>query len=95
MPPDASLAPFYDRDGRITRLPRKRRGQLLLYSWLAEQFDSGTRYRESEVNELLDRLHTFGDASGLRRALCDWGYLGRERDGSAYWLITTSPPEVD
>ena len=93
MAPEPSLDAFYGKDGRIARWPAKRRPQLRLLAAIADYFESGRLYRETEVNELLEKLHSFGDAVGLRRALCDWGYLGRERDGSAYWLITTEPPE--
>lgn len=47
------------------------------------------------MDAVLDGIHTFGDATRIRRALVDWGFLGRERDGSACWLITTElPPSV-
>ena len=87
------LAPFLDAEGRFRRWPVKRARQLEALSALASEFEFARRYSEAEVNELLASLHTFGDTARLRRALCDWQFLARERDGSAYWLVTVDPPQ--
>ena len=88
MAPDARLQPFLDAEGRFRRWPVKRAVHLQALACLAREFEAGRRYSEREVNDLLDGLHTFRDAPRLRCALCDWQFLGRQRDGSAYWLIT-------
>ena len=51
---------------------------------LAAHFESGREYSEREVNELLLDWHTFGDWALLRRVLCDWRFMERERDGTRY-----------
>jgi hypothetical protein len=82
--PDA-LLPLLDDEGRLKQWPSKRSIQLMALDYLAAQITPGQVYTEREVNALLDRWHTFGDAALLRRELYERGLLNRERDGSAYW----------
>lgn len=86
----AHLAPFLDQLGRFRQWPVKGPMQREAVAWLARQFEPGRTYSESEVNALLDHIHTFSDAALLRRLLFDWGYLERAGDGSRYWLATTA-----
>ncbi len=81
----AELKNFVDVEGRLRQWPSKQRLQLLAIPALAEAIPFGQRFTEREINDLLNRYHTFGDPTLLRRLLCDMGYLARERDGSAYW----------
>jgi hypothetical protein len=46
-------------------------------------FDVGVRYSEKEVNMKLMRYNK--DTARLRRSLIDYGYMARERGGTAYW----------
>lgn len=80
------MRPFLDTQGRLRQWPAKQRLREMAIAYLATRFEPGTTYREREVNDLLDRWHTFGDRTLLRRYLVDLGYLERERDGSRYWL---------
>ncbi|MBI2049255.1 MAG: DUF2087 domain-containing protein [Parcubacteria group bacterium] len=48
-------------------------------------YEQGKIYTEKEVNELLERFHTFEDPALLRRELYEKGLLGRKHDGSEYW----------
>ncbi|GHU71731.1 hypothetical protein AGMMS49992_06270 [Clostridia bacterium] len=82
----ASIAPFMDDDGRLKQYPARRGKQLIALDYLASKFENGKRYAEREVNELLNTWHTFGDWALLRRDLIDIGLLGRNADGSEYWL---------
>jgi hypothetical protein len=55
-------------------------------------FEADRRYSEFEVNVALMPFvidHVFA-----RRLLVEWGFLGRETDGSAYWLLRTERPET-
>lgn len=90
--PDRELRPFFDDLGRLRAYPARRRLQLKVLAHLADRLESGRIYTEREINVLLDDAHTFRDPARLRRALVDWSFVGRERDGSRYWLITTTPP---
>ncbi len=49
--------------------------------WLANQFEPGRTYKESEVNALLERYHE--DTAYLRRELIAEKLLKRER--GVYW----------
>lgn len=91
FPPE--LKNFVDAEGRLKQWPSKQKLQMLAILALAGAIPVGQRFTEREVNELLNRYHTFKDPAILRRLLCDLGYLGRERDGSAYWH-TEQPGEV-
>jgi hypothetical protein len=69
------LAFFHE--GRLTLLPSRSRYLLAALRVLADRFERGRAYPETEVNDLLD-----GDApdpATLRRLLVDHGLLDRER----------------
>jgi hypothetical protein len=78
------LRPFLDEEGRLTQWPARLKVKRMAVALLAPKFERAREYSEKEVNELLNRWHTFSDWALLRRLLCDWGYLDRERDGSRY-----------
>ena len=78
------LRPFVDEQGRLTRWPARLKIKRMAIDYLAPRFAPGREYTEREVNELLLQWHTFGDWALLRRLLCDWGYMARERDGTRY-----------
>jgi hypothetical protein len=75
------LASFVDSAGRLTVLPASRRKRQIVLKWLAEQFEEHRRYREAEVNELIQRRHW--DCATLRRELIGYGMMGRE--AGVYW----------
>jgi hypothetical protein len=75
------LASFLDSGGRLTAIPASRRKRQIVLRWLAEQFDAHRRYREAEVNELIQRRHW--DCATLRRELIGYGMMAR--DGGVYW----------
>jgi hypothetical protein len=93
------LQRFLDKQGRLADWPAKRRDQLPVLEYLAAQFEPGRNYTEKEVNAILiaQMSPTFKDYAIIRRALYDYRYLDRERDGSRYWRIeksaTASLPE--
>ncbi|MCQ6559522.1 DUF2087 domain-containing protein [Paenibacillus mendelii] len=72
-------------EGPLTGLPRKQKHKVALLRHIAAGFEKGIRYEEREINEILMR---FSDEEyvTLRRHLIDYGFLGREDDGRAYWL---------
>jgi len=80
-----AITQFLDEQGRIARLPAKRRTREAVLAHLASQFESGRVYTEKEVNAICDQWHTFHDYFLLRRELVDQGFLQRRTDGSAYW----------
>lgn len=80
MPEDAVLRTFF-REGRITNFPAKRSRRLVLFDHIAQRFEVGVRYSESEVNQVLRAVHD--DYAALRRYLVDEGFLSR--DQGEYW----------
>jgi DNA-binding transcriptional ArsR family regulator len=78
---------FLNRQGRITRWPEKFKDQPPLLAYLATKFETGRSYTEKQVNEVLQEQIVFDDFVTLRRGLIDFGFLGREPDGSKYWRI--------
>ncbi len=87
------LRRFLDRTGKLTTWPPARqRDKLLILEYLASFFEQGRFYNEKEVNEVLQQHSTFKDAAALRRALHEFRFMSRTRDGSRYWLIGTEMP---
>jgi hypothetical protein len=66
--------------GRLIRLPARHAQLRVILEYVAGLFDSGRRYAEVEVNELLNTLHD--DHAALRRHLVDERLL--ERAGGVY-----------
>jgi len=75
------LSRFLDAEGRLHTIPTKRAKRLLVLDHLAQQFELGHVYPESEVVAVLTRFHP--DHAALRRYLVDDLFLTRE-DGH-YW----------
>ena len=79
------LKNYLREDGSIAQLPTNQRKLDVILRYLVEHFEFGERYTEKKVNEIIGKLNQ--DISGLRRDLISFGYLDRERDGSAYWRV--------
>lgn len=103
----AEVQHFLDADGRIVAWPSKLKDQLAILEYLAAKFEPGRSYTEKEVNHLLaqsiaaDRAATHRgqahrerapDVATLRRALYNYHFLDRERDGSRYWRVEQRDP---
>ncbi len=76
----AAIRGFFD-DGRLVSIPVPRGKRLVVLDLLAQQFEPGRVYAETEVNALLSRFHP--DYAALRRYLVDEEFLER-REGT-YW----------
>jgi biotin operon repressor len=74
----------YTANGRLQQIPRKEKKLLVVLRWLATLFQSGARYSENEVSEILTAVHD--DYAALRRYLVEYGFMHRERGGGDYWL---------
>jgi hypothetical protein len=79
---------FVDEEGRLAQRPVRQKVQRMAVAYLASRFEPGREYSEREVNETLLGWHTFGDWALLRRLLCDWRHMEREKDGTRYRLRT-------
>ena len=76
---------FCDRDGRIRQFPAQQKKFEALLRYVLQDFQPGTRYTETHVNEILSRFSE--DVASLRRGLIEYKFMARESGGGAYWLI--------
>jgi hypothetical protein len=88
-PPE--LRRFMNREHRLTQFPTREYDRHLVLRYIAGRMTAGRDYTEREVNDLIASAITFDDFVTIRRALFNAGYIGREKDGSRYWLIDTTP----
>jgi hypothetical protein len=77
----AILRTFFDAQGRLVTVPARRGKRLVVLDHLAQRFEPGERYSETEVNNRLREAHD--DVAALRRYLVDEGFLSRE--AGVYW----------
>jgi hypothetical protein len=75
------LRAFFDEAGRLRTIPARRAKRLIVLDHLAQRFEPGERFEESEVNRRLRDVHA--DVATLRRQLVDDGFLTRDR--GVYW----------
>jgi hypothetical protein len=75
------LGNFLTEDGQLHTIPSKRSKLMVVLDHLAQGFEPGRRYPESEVNDVLGRVHP--DYAALRRYLVENQFMSRE-DG-VYW----------
>lgn len=75
------LRSFFDADGRLVTVPARRGKRLVVLDHLAQRFEPGERYSETEVDNRLREVHD--DVAVLRRHLVDEGFLSRE--AGVYW----------
>ena len=85
------LKNFLDEDGRLTAYPSKRKMKLYAMLYLAQKFETNTIYNEKEINEILNRWHTFCDPATLRRELYTHKFLDRNKNGTEYFLEEHQP----
>jgi hypothetical protein len=78
---DNDIVGRFVKDGRLVIMPSKRSKLLLVLDHIAQDFEPGQTYRETEVNEVLEGYHD--DYAALRRYLVDEGFMTRE--GGVYW----------
>ena len=70
---------------QIERWPKKPIDKERVISFLSSKFQLSIKYSEKDVNQIIDRHHTFNDTPLLRRELIGRGCLCRKDDGSEYW----------
>ena len=78
---DAVLRAFLDDEGRLRTIPTKISKRLVILDLLAQEFEPGERYDETEVNSRLRAFHP--DVAALRRYLVEERFLDREH--GVYW----------
>lgn len=68
----------------MSRFPRKQKHKVAVLIQILQRFDPKRRYTQTEVNEILATASE--DYTTLCRYMVDYGFLGRTRDGSEYWV---------
>lgn len=85
---------------RITTFPRKYRDRHIIFKSVILTLDMKEMYDEAGINDglrrwLLDVAPSLQvDHIKLRRWMIEELYLGRQRDGSRYWVAVFGPPET-
>lgn len=74
------LATFVEQ-GRLNKIPQKRKKRMVILHWLVQQLEAGRRYSEKEINAFLLQFHE--DCATLRREFIASRLMQRE-DG-VYW----------
>jgi len=78
------LRAFFDDEGRVVQMPARHAKRLVVLDYLAQSFEPGLRYLETEVNDLLAaRIGGRVDVATARRYLVDAGML--QRGAGQYW----------
>lgn len=77
------VANYLQEDGKLARLPAARRKRWVVLKFLMRAFETGRRYKEAELNEILQRRHW--DSATIRREMIGYGMLARER--GIYWKL--------
>ncbi|MFZ5858303.1 MAG: metalloregulator ArsR/SmtB family transcription factor [Chloroflexota bacterium] len=79
------LSDYCRRDGSLKTIPAQRKKLDAVLRYVVKAFETGKRYSEKRVNEILSGYHE--DTASLRRELIGAGLMQRESDGSAYWRV--------
>ncbi|GAB4110919.1 MAG: hypothetical protein Fur005_17530 [Roseiflexaceae bacterium] len=91
------LRRFMDSQQRLKAFPTKRKDQLAVLAYIAEQLHFDRVYSEREINEIIRaNLHpSFDDVATLRRELYSWKFIDREANGSRYWRTEPMLPATN
>lgn len=79
------LKAFLNEDMQLVILPAKYIKKLMAFYYLATKLESGQRYTESEINDVLNRWTMFDDPATLRREMYNKRLLNRTIDCKYYW----------
>ena len=73
-----------NKDGIVTRWPKKQDERRAVLEYIRSKIDKGRTYTEIEINELIDKWHSFGDCALIRRMMYDFFLIERAEDGINY-----------
>jgi len=79
------VADYTRRDGRLKTIPAQRKKLDAVLRYVVQAFETGKRYSEKKVNEILGGYHE--DTATLRRELVGAGLMQREGGGGDYWRV--------
>jgi len=76
------LRTHMDEAGALKTYPIKEKKKIIVLEEIIKSFKRDIPYTEKEVNKILGRIYE--DYATIRRALTEYGFLERTRDGSTY-----------
>ena len=76
---------YLDAEGRIKVWPSKNSEKIKMLEYMSTKFEKEVEYSEKEVNEIINKWHTFNDLFILRRGMVDYKFIKRTRRGDKYW----------
>ena len=79
------LKNYQSADHRFNKFPTQEKKMGAILRFVVKAFESGKRYQEQEVNEILKQFSD--DTARLRRSLVEFGLMNREGGGRAYWRV--------
>ena len=85
------LARLFDAEGRLSRWPGKRGLEASCLWVIWARIPARQTFSETQLNDILNTLHSFGDHALLRRGLCDNGMMTRTPDGREYRRVEAKP----
>ena len=71
-------------DNEIMGFPKKEKQKVILLHEMIKSFEKSKKYTEKEVNKIL-KIY-WNDYVLIRRYLIEYGFMGRLRDCSEYWV---------
>ncbi|MGL4522833.1 MAG: DUF2087 domain-containing protein [Bacilli bacterium] len=70
-------------DGKLKNYPAKEKRKIVILQYICEKFETKKHYSEKEVNDVIGAVYE--DFVTVRRALIEYGFIDRTKDGKAYW----------
>jgi hypothetical protein len=74
-----SLSPL-----KLKEFPAREKKKIIVLKKIMEQFESGKRYEEKEINKVLKS--NYDDYPTIRRYLIEYGFMDRTQDCKEYWI---------
>lgn len=83
---DKVLATYFKQglDGELDTFPSKEKRKLIVLQNIINRFEPERVYSEKEVNTILKSIYS--DYVTIRRYLIEYGFMGRSRDCTEYWI---------
>ena len=77
---------YFGADGKllIKGFPAKEKRKIIIMQKIINDFETSRKYTEKEVNNLLKRY--YDDFVSVRRCMIEYGFLGRNGNGTEYWV---------
>ncbi len=71
-----------NENGGLKSYPAREKKKIIVLEEISRNFSKGKQYSEKEINRILKRVYE--DYATIRRALIEYGFIERKKDGSSY-----------